>query len=324
MILITDLFQLKNLSLEFIIASNTPISIVALTEFKRLLESASGKSLKIPSVHMITKELKDKYFQHRQQLQILLDKMPYVCTTADVWSKRAQSYLGVMVHFIDDSYRRHSYLLAFRKLKGQQTHKILGKSLADIHDEFNLPVSKITHCITDGGSNFCSAFKKFGNNINNVCDTIDIDDSYSGSEEEESNTNDFVVLPEVSANILDLQEITLPRQLRCFAHLLNLIGKTDFLMNLKAIDPATNGLFNDIYSKLRLIWNAFARRSVAKSIIRAVLGCSLITPGDTRWNSEFDSMEFIEKKKDKVLLSQYFGFWKFQSFHSLISTISFD
>lgn len=301
--------------MDFIIASNTPINIVALTEYKKLLEGASGKSLKIPSGYIITQELKNRYFQHRQQLQILLDKVPYVCTTADVWSKRAQSYLGVMVHFIDDSYERHSYLLAFRKLKGQQTHKILGKSLADIHDEFNLPVSKITHSITDGGSNFCSAFKKFGNITNDVCVAIDSDESDDDSYVEECNTDDVVILPGVSTNILDFQEIqhsygrcidiTLPKQLRCFAHLLNLIGKTDFSKNLKKIDSATNDLFNDIYSKLKLIWNAFTRRSVAKSIIKEELGCGLITPGDTRWNSEFDSMEFIEKKKDKVL-SQFY------------------
>lgn len=94
---------------------------------------------------------------------------------------------------------------------------------------------------------------------NNVCVAIEHDMSGEDSDVEESNTNDFVVLPGVSTNILDFQEIqqtsngrcidiTLPKQLRCFAHLLNLIGKNDFLKNLKDIDSATNDLFNDIYS----------------------------------------------------------------------------
>lgn len=116
-----------------------------------------------------------------------LSKQKNLCITADVWSSRAQSYLGVTVHFINKDYIRESYALAFRQLVGKQTHDVLGKALDGIFNEYGIKKSQITNIVTDGGANFCKMFKVYGELIDAVvitededADLDDADDHYDG------------------------------------------------------------------------------------------------------------------------------------------------
>lgn len=123
---------------------------------------------------------------------------------------------------------------------------------------------KIPHIVTDGGSNFCKAFKEYGKK-NDFSESLAMIEQ--NANDESDNENDDIVMsedntilvldgdeyekdtPEVDvdereieieiqqANIQgnqinfpsdtdDLEtDILLPAQMRCFAHLLNLIGK---------------------------------------------------------------------------------------------------
>lgn len=106
--------------------------------------------------------LKTRYEEVKSKLKELLKTQEYVCITADVWSSRAQSYIGLTVHYLTESFERKSFLLAFRKMKGRQTHDILAEIINKILIEFDLPNHKVTNILTDGGSAFGKAFKRFG------------------------------------------------------------------------------------------------------------------------------------------------------------------
>lgn len=316
--------------LNYVVEANAPLNVVSLPSFQNLLKTVSGKNIKIPSRYTIARQLEKEYKKLRQMLQDILDKQKYVCTTSDVWSKRGQAFLGVSVHFIDEFYRRHSYLLAFRKLEKRQTYDYLGQTLFQINEEYNL-CEKITHSITDGGSNFGKAHRMYGPDARpDVCDPdVNIipesqlfpsEDEDSDCEREENsekettenNVDDnieFVTDSNVESNELDFDEfillssdISLPKQLRCFAHLLNLIGKKDFLKWLQRIESGTYKSFVRAYAKLKLLWNAYNKRPRAKTIIQNTINAGLTTPVDTRWNSEFDSIVVAEKHKDKVII----------------------
>lgn len=107
------------------------------------------------------KFLKDQYDEMKKRLTILLGKQKYICITTDVWSSRAQSYLGMTVHFINANFERESYVLSFRQLEHKQTYEELTSEIVAVLREYEIVVDKITHIVTDGGSAFCKAFKVF-------------------------------------------------------------------------------------------------------------------------------------------------------------------
>lgn len=185
-----------------------------------------------------------------------LKKQSYLCCTADIWSHRNKSYLGVSAHYLDDDLVRKSYILAFKKLTKRHTFDYLAELLNGILNEYEIPIEKITHFVTDGGSNFCKAFRVFGmssdfsHSINIIYEAAEAEEEEAmietinedpiliiGDEEsiptnsdEESIENEFsgeiqgdqIIFPD--HNEFSYNEIVLPPQMRCFAHMLNLIG----------------------------------------------------------------------------------------------------
>lgn len=89
--------------------------------------------------------MKNRYEEKRTQLIDLLHEQTYVCLTADVWSSRAQSYIGVTAHYQTPDYERKSFLLAFKQIKDRQTHELLAAAIDGVLKEFKLDYLKVTH-----------------------------------------------------------------------------------------------------------------------------------------------------------------------------------
>lgn len=51
-------------------------------------------------------------------IQAEMSKQNYFCTTADIWSCKNRSFLGVTVHWIDDNLERRSAALSCSRFKG--------------------------------------------------------------------------------------------------------------------------------------------------------------------------------------------------------------
>lgn len=246
--------------LKMIIQSNLAFNIVRSTAFKELLEMVSGREINMPTSTTIMSSLLIKFNEMKAKLKLELSQQSHVCLTTDIWTHSAKSYLGVSVHYYTKSWKHSSYILAFRHLKERHTYDYLARMLVEILNEFELPIDKITHIVTDGGSNFCKAFKIYGKktdfseslaaieciNMNDEEDDIVVDDYndaiiVSEGEEEcndDNNENEDILN---AANIQGVQiefpedldridnEIILPPQMRCFAHLLNLIGHKNMI-----------------------------------------------------------------------------------------------
>ena len=67
-----------------------------------------------------------------------LKTVNWVCITADAWSARRKSYLGVTAHWFADDLTRRSACLAVKRIRGMATYDVIAKILEDIHDEFNI------------------------------------------------------------------------------------------------------------------------------------------------------------------------------------------
>lgn len=148
--------------LNFVADGNLPFSVIQQPSFVELITLVAGRNVDLPRTGVFMTFLKDQFDVMKNKLRELLAKQEFLCITCDVWSSHAQSYLGMTVHFIDDSLERQSFILAFRELKHKQTNKELAKEIAKVLRDYGIVTTKITNIVTDGGSAFCKAFKVFG------------------------------------------------------------------------------------------------------------------------------------------------------------------
>lgn len=144
----------------------------------------------------------------KKELKERLAKQKHICLTADSWSSRAQSYLGVTCHFINERFERESYLLAFKQMKQRQTYDVLAKAMHEILIDYEIAISQITNIVTDGGSNFCKMFKRFGDSIDVVTlntdgEEIELDGGEDNEIDGEPEVNEIVFADIVQPYMLD-------------------------------------------------------------------------------------------------------------------------
>lgn len=293
------------MTLAFITSTNSPFCLAQSKQFKDLIDYVSNSKANIPSNKTLMSDLDKNYTEAKAKLKVLIDKSKYVCITADVWTNKARSFLGISVHFFNEVLQRKSFLLAFRRIKGRHTYAVLAEAILGVQKEFNIKRQKITHIVTDGASNFRKAFVIYGE----ASDEEEVEiEQLLGPETDE---NTVYYPPETMAEVLTLNDpelteedddecydfTTLPKQLRCLAHALNLIGTTDFEKLLKSSSIKCYESLNSGYSKLKRFWEVNSRSTVAHEIIERVCKRSFPYPNTTRWNSKFDSITIAEKHR---------------------------
>lgn len=315
---------------DYVIDANLPFSVIQNVCFVKMLENLVGRKITMPSMRAFMKKLCEKFDRMKEKVIDALKSPKYVCITCDVWSSRSQSFLGVTAHFLSETFDRKSCVLAFRQIVGKQSYDVLGKALADIFKEFQIPVNKITHVVTDGGSAFCKAFRIYGKrgeeteeeNVDTIDDeedelnlelpfirhgddfffsneiTFDInvntdlfDQNYVQSEEENEQSDDS---EEVCISLPP--DIELPKQRRCASHLLNLVPG-DFE---KQLPDGPKTVLVTAFSKLHSLQVLCHRSSLAKTRCKEIVGCVLSVACPTRWNSKFDSVNKAFQVKENI------------------------
>src|SRR5206468_4750871 len=154
--------EIDNLVIQYIVSEMRPLSTVEKTAFKALVERSSGKSVMCRK--SLTKHLNDRYLSMNKSITENIKTVNHICTTADIWSVNHQSYMGMTGHWIDDNLVRHSVALACRRMLGSHTYDRIAEIMSEVHSSFGIEVSKLTHTITDGASNFRKAFEVFQEN----------------------------------------------------------------------------------------------------------------------------------------------------------------
>ena len=64
--------------------------------------SALSATMHCPSRHTLTRELSLKFTTMQDALRLKLQEQMYLCTTADVWSTRHRSFLGIAIHWVSN------------------------------------------------------------------------------------------------------------------------------------------------------------------------------------------------------------------------------
>lgn len=169
--------------LNFVVDSNLAFDTIQKASFKEMLNAVAGKKVSIPSTTVFMNFLKTQYDEMKKKLSEKLNKHKYVCITTDVWSSRAQAYLGMTVHFINDDLVRESYVLSFRQLHKKQTNDVLMAEIVKVLADYDIKVEKVTHIVTDGGSAFCKAFKVYGRGSDHLVEEVANEPDAEGEED---------------------------------------------------------------------------------------------------------------------------------------------
>ncbi|XP_059187943.1 uncharacterized protein LOC131970539 [Centropristis striata] len=173
--------------------------------------------------------------------------------------------------------------LACKRFKGRHTHDRIATELDHIHSSYGI-THKITTTVTDNGSNFVKAFKRY--------QPVEHDDEDEG-EDEVTFTDISEALQTTVVNDDDDEiEITLPPHMRCASHTLNLVSCTDVDKWLLST-PGTKAVYRNATTKCTGLWNKASRSTVAAETVHDVISKMLLVPCTTRWNSFYDALARI-------------------------------
>ena len=198
--------------------------------------------------------------------------------------------------------------------------------------EYTIPEEKVICYTTDNGSNFVKAFREF---------YVDLDDSDQEDDDsthvvqidlhELLNSRnlpqtDGTHLDSVSsagpnnseldgdgAQLLERDDndesnsedeteegpVVLPAHQRCASQTLNLLGSNVPTVTAK-VNAKYRSLLHSSNGKLLVIWNKLNKQQ-SNEILSDILGCQLLTPVATRWNSYYDARRsFLLHSSDKL------------------------
>lgn len=206
---------------------------------------ASNGKFTIMSRHSLRKNIEKSYELEKQKLIQTLNGAHYVSLTSDIWSNRHKSYLGVTLHYIDQTtFKRVSKLISCARFKGVHSGLNIASELQAIVHEFELD-NKMVATATDNGSNFVRALKDFGLDVDNLKDFLPHVDNENDADEiaeifalneefdAEISQNNVIEADELNlkdveeAEMSDMEEPSLGIHLRCGSHTMNLVSSVD-------------------------------------------------------------------------------------------------
>lgn len=276
--------ELNALIAGYVVENMLPLSTVDSKSFRALLTKIPARAgVSLPCRKTFSKYIDDEYIKMNSNLKTSFEQLEYLSTTADIWTAHNKSYLGVTAHWISPSnVERKKAALACRRFKGRHTHDAIASELDSIHSSYGIS-HKITSTVTDNGTNFVKAFKRYQ----------PVDDSESEEEDE-----DEVTFTNVDAALQANEEededvvITLHPHQRCASHTLNLISCTDIDKWLLS-KPETKAVYRSSTAKCTALWNKASRSTVAAETVDKVISRKLLVPCSTRWNSFYDALARI-------------------------------
>lgn len=147
-----------------------PLSIVENEGFIQLLHTTCPL-YKIPSRKTISTLIDSKYEAISNLFRGKIDKVDYVTLTCDIWTEtmRSKSFLGVTIHFLDDS-ELFDATLGVYELSDRHTAEYIADILKNVCRDWNITDEIITCVVTDGAANMVKAIDvAFGKRKRIIC-----------------------------------------------------------------------------------------------------------------------------------------------------------
>jgi hypothetical protein len=313
--------EVDKLIADYVVQEMRPLITVEKPAFKNLIHGLN-RNVSIPCRKTLGKRLNARLQKMRDDKRTVFSKVPFVCTTADIWSVNRKSYLGMTAHYIDISTEcsvsRISVALSCQRFVGSHTYDSVAAMISKIHNDYGLHVEKITATVTDNASNFGKAFREYfidtsstasGSGISATAEE-QVQETGTGDDDEAENSDNDVENVEIAdmTAVLNLPvsedmdadtEVVLPHHEACNSHSLSLTSTTDAD---KACDSDANfkRLYRAALAKCTSIWNLLRRSSKASDAVKKIIARAILIPVPTRWNSRYDALKCILQLQDKL------------------------
>ncbi|KAG8180984.1 hypothetical protein JTE90_024732 [Oedothorax gibbosus] len=276
--------RFDGLIVDYVIHAMVPLQSVDDPTFHKIFNflNISNRGLKVMSRRTLTRRLDTKYSKHVEETRETLKSVPWLCTTADIWSSGKRSFIGVTAHWIDENNERRSTALACSRVKGSHTYDRIATTLHGINCKYGLSPEKIVATVTDNGSNFIKVFRVFGHHLKstNVEDNCD-------EELDNRGDDDYELWVSVDDDVV----AALSFHLRCCAHTLALCASSDVHNAIKS-NSGLLSLHESAMKKCNILWR-ISNRPKSAEVLEQIIGRSLPRPTETRWNSLYDSLKVI-------------------------------
>jgi hypothetical protein len=114
----TEQDVIAGIMLDYIVADARPLSTVDSPNFIKLIGSLNPK-FQMFSRNTLAAMIVKEFNRYKDELVSLLSKVSTVCLTADAWSSQRRAFLGITVHWLDETgLTRHSRALALKRFFG--------------------------------------------------------------------------------------------------------------------------------------------------------------------------------------------------------------
>ncbi|XP_057335994.1 uncharacterized protein LOC130674623 [Microplitis mediator] len=197
------------------------------------------------------------------------------------------------------TFERKSYAIACRRLKGAHSYDRVAQLIKEIHASYGID-KKVLATVTDNGSNFVKAFREFGVNVGESFFQA-VPESSNNQMDGDSDENDHAEIEEFIPNDEFDSTDSLPEQIHCASHTLNLVATTDMLNYIKSC-KILHSSYNQMIQRCNLLWKLLSSPKNSEKL-KKVLGQSLQKSVVTRSNSLYQSIFQIFGLKDKILSS---------------------
>lgn len=203
----------------------------------------------------------------KSQLIERFSKTDYIAITADIWSSKHRSFMGITAHWIDPvTFKRHVATLSCDRFTFPHTNDRIAEHLQIMCHSYEID-EKIIATTTDNASNFVKAFREFGV-------TFD-DDFYANTESNDLNEE---------INYIEM-DVALSSRVKCGSHTFNLVAMKDAAAAQNDTKYFTQ--HKSAFTKLNRLWKCSNQPKAAEKIIE-ILGAVIHRPVHTRWNGLFD------------------------------------
>lgn len=273
--------EVDKLVASFIVEEMLPINTVESPTFRMILSKIpiAGDRQPWSDRKTFTRYLDECYLKMESDLKNTFESLPYVSTTADIWSSHNKSFLGITVHWINPlNFNREKAGVACKRIKGRHTYDVVGFEIEQIHSAFGLS-HRITATVTDNGSNFVKAFKMYAP-----------PPPEPDNEEDDKQSVVFTDMEELLGT--SEGQFSLPPHFRCASHTLNLISCNDIDKWLSSSSDS-RCVYRSATAKCTALWTKASRSTLASEIVDDICGKKLIVPTSTRWNSYYDALSRI-------------------------------
>lgn len=68
--------------------------------------------------YRVRRIIAQQFAAFRKKVMDMTANVEYICLTADIWSSRRRSFLGVTAHWLTPSFQRVSFAIALHRFKG--------------------------------------------------------------------------------------------------------------------------------------------------------------------------------------------------------------